>query len=181
MIVLLACSIRLQASSLTVWGTSVDTLVRTLFALTCSMLNVAVHYHTRISNLFFVCTVRLGFTLTAGMCTMACASLSQIQFQLRIREMLKLDDKVFATCNMTGIKLTLVDWYHKRGEDFDICGKMFRRLPDEERAQYIAVTTLEALGDERSTYDRDIEDSDSDSDIDSDEDSDDSDIGIDSD
>ena len=61
--------------------------------------------------------------------------------------------KVFATCDVTGKDLTLGDWYHKRGEDFDICGEEFRRRPNEERAEYIAVTTLEALGDERSTYD----------------------------
>ena len=99
------------------------------------------------------------------------------------------EDRVFATCDVTGKDLTLGDWYHKRGDEdgdgfedgFDICGEEFRRRPDEERAEYIAVTTLEALGDERSTYDRDMEDSDSDGDIDSDEDGDDSDIGIDSD
>ena len=62
------------------------------------------------------------------------------------------EDRVFATCDVTGKDLTLGDWYHKRGEDFDICGEEFRRRPDEERAGYIAVTTLEALGDERSTY-----------------------------
>ena len=66
--------------------------------------------------------------------------------------------KVFATCDLTGKNLTLGgDWYHKRGEGIDICGEEFRRRlaggDEGAREEYIAVTTLEALGDERSTYD----------------------------
>ena len=73
---------------------------------------------------------------------------------MALREFRAAKDKVFATCDVTGKDLTLGDWYHKRGNDFDICGEEFRTsdLSDEERAEYIAVTTLEALGDERSTY-----------------------------
>ena len=68
--------------------------------------------------------------------------------------------KVFATCDVTGKDLTLGDWYHKRGEDFDICGEEFGRRPAWEQRFYVAVTTLEALGDERSEYESDAEDSD---------------------
>ena len=63
--------------------------------------------------------------------------------------------KVFATCDVTGKDLTLGDWYHKRGEDFDICGEEFGRRPAWEQRFYVAVTTLEALGDERSKYESD--------------------------
>ena len=65
--------------------------------------------------------------------------------------------QLFGTCDVTGKHLTLGDWYHRRqlGEDFDLCGEEFRRRPALEQRLFVAVTTPEALGDERSGYERD--------------------------
>ena len=57
-----------------------------------------------------------------------------------------------AFCDVSQATITFGDWYHKKGEDFDLCEKEYQKLSDAEKEQFVKVDTPEDLGQDLGEY-----------------------------
>jgi len=55
-------------------------------------------------------------------------------------------------CDVSQATITFGDWYHKKGEDFDLCEKEYQKLSDAEKEQFVKVDTPEDLGQDLGEY-----------------------------
>lgn len=66
-----------------------------------------------------------------------------------------------AACDADGCGLELVPgggWFHRKGEEHDLCRKHTGELGIAERERYVEVLTLDCLGEDRALYeDEEIE------------------------
>ena len=58
------------------------------------------------------------------------------------------DEEAIAICDVSGIDLFFGDWFHKRGEDYDVCAAEHAKLSPVDRRAYIKVTRLQDLGED---------------------------------
>ena len=58
----------------------------------------------------------------------------------------------FHFCDVRDVPLGLGDWYHKRGEEYDLCTKEYEKLSDDERLQFVKIDTPEELVEEWATF-----------------------------
>ena len=55
-------------------------------------------------------------------------------------------------CDVCDSPITLDNWYHKRGDQYDLCLADFRAVPEHEQCQYVLVHETADLGAERGPY-----------------------------
>ena len=55
-------------------------------------------------------------------------------------------------CDVCDSHITLDNWYHKRGDQYDLCLADFRAVPEHEQCQYVLVHEAADLGAERGPY-----------------------------
>ena len=58
------------------------------------------------------------------------------------------DEEAIAICDVSGIDLFFGDWFHKRGEDYDVCAVEHAKLSPADRNAYVKVTRLQDLGED---------------------------------
>ena len=58
------------------------------------------------------------------------------------------DEEAIAICDVSGTDLFFGDWFHKRGEDYDVCAAEHAKLSPVDRRAYIKVTRLQDLGED---------------------------------
>jgi hypothetical protein len=64
-------------------------------------------------------------------------------------------------CDASQATITFGDWYHKRGEDYDLCEKEYQKLSEDEKNKFVKIDTPEDLGEDLGEYvgeDDDLED-----------------------
>ena len=55
-------------------------------------------------------------------------------------------------CDVSQATITFGDWYHKRGEDYDLCEKEYQKLSDDEKKKFVKIETPEDLGEDLGEY-----------------------------
>lgn len=55
-------------------------------------------------------------------------------------------------CDVSQATITFGDWYHKRGEDYDLCEKEYQKLSDSEKGKFVKIDTPEDLGEDLGEY-----------------------------
>ena len=55
-------------------------------------------------------------------------------------------------CDESEATITLGNWYHKRGENYDLCSAEYEKLSAEEQTKYAKVATREDLGEDLGEY-----------------------------
>ena len=64
-------------------------------------------------------------------------------------------------CDVSNATITFGDWYHKRGEDYDLCEAEYQKLSDDDKKKFVKIDTPEDLGEDLGEYvgeDDDLED-----------------------
>ena len=55
-------------------------------------------------------------------------------------------------CDASQATITFGDWYHRRGEDYDLCEKEYQKLSDGEKKKFVKIDTPEDLGEDLGEY-----------------------------
>ena len=63
-------------------------------------------------------------------------------------------------CDVSQATISFGDWYHKRGEDFDLCEAEWLKLTDAEQAKFVKVESPDDLGEDLGEYVGDEDDMD---------------------
>ena len=63
-------------------------------------------------------------------------------------------------CDVSEVTISFGDWYHKRGEDFDLCEAEWAKLDAGEQAKFVKVESPEDLGEDLGEYVGDEDDMD---------------------
>ena len=57
-----------------------------------------------------------------------------------------------AECDVTMVPISLGDWYHKRGECYDICKEEYEKLSDDQMKQFVKIDAPEDLSEDWVMY-----------------------------